>query len=769
MIICAILYCHVLISAVVAGVESTGRVWEDPRVNSCLTGYMTDLQSWVGNFGEFTENVDNKTAIDLSGKRNVVRSLDHELFWRKFPKEHRIRYLSMTNCFMTRVPSVFHKVDNHNRRLADTLEFLTLYGNNFGVLEPHTEMYNMSMNASVANELPVPAQLQIRSLSTWASGFHMLLFRRLQELDLRACSIQVLGSYIFERMPELRRLYLSENNIYYIESNAFDSLKSLRHVDLSRNYAYDGSGNQEEIIFESIFVFAGLKHLESLDFSFTRFGQRFLGIFNRIGKSLKRVSLCNSSIGRIRNDTFNTTSLKILDLSGNTEALFTPGGLRGVNNHLEVLYADNVSLKNMEGFMNFTHLKILKLSNNEINTIPENITKTLINLQILDLDNNRITAWGNNTISVMPKLKLLSLKNNNIHILSKDMYYDIQKLSFLGLSGNVLVCNCHARDMYEVASNNELLFNSTYFDTDDIMFGDFSHTGFVDFNEVIRRRQNITTFCEKRKACNVEFNYDVVGNYVLLDYEDYSNQYKCLSVSEGKSTGLYNVPSCSASNRDMEGAEEIILKSWNKYFLLLIPTFLLPFLLFAYVFRKNFRYFLITVRNSAMLSLINKNDCPDDETVFNYDVFVSYCNEDRAWVLDNLLSHVEKDCNVSVCLHERDFQVGLSILENIVSCMDRSQMIMLIISKRFLLSQWCQFEMHLAQHRLLETRREDLILVLLEDIPKRLRPNTLHYLMLTKTYIVWPKEESEQSLFWRRMKKSLVTHKLKKLDNVSLA
>ncbi|XP_047513275.1 toll-like receptor 5 isoform X2 [Pieris napi] len=155
--------------------------------------------------------------------------------------------------------------------------------------------------------------------------------------------------------------------------------------------------------------------------------------------------------------------------------------------------------------------------------------------------------------------------------------------------------------------------------------------------------------------------------------------------------------------------------------------------------------------------------------LFNYDVFVSYCNEDRAWVLDQLLPHVEIDCNISVCLHERDFQVGLSILENIVSCMDRSRSIMLIISRRFLLSQWCQFEMHLAQHRLLETRREDLILILVEEIPRRLRPNTLHFLMLTKTYIVWPKEESEKKEFWKRMKKSLVTQKLKNVENDSLA
>lgn len=86
---------------------------------------------------------------------------------------------------------------------------------------------------------------------------------------------------------------------------------------------------------------------------------------------------------------------------------------------------------------------------------------------------------------------------------------------------------------------------------------------------------------------------------------------------------------------------------------------------------------------------------------------------------------------------------------------------------RFYLIFFFQFK---SIARLLETRREDLILVLLEEIPRRLRPNTLHYLMLTKTYIVWPeKDKSEQSVFWRRMKKSLVTHKLQSTENVTLS
>lgn len=108
--------------------------------------------------------------------------------------------------------------------------------------------------------------------------------------------------------------------------------------------------------------------------------------------------------------------------------------------------------------------------------------------------------------------------------------------------------------------------------------------------------------------------------------------------------------------------------------------------------------------------------------------------------------------------------------------MDRSRVLLLVMSESFLSSNWCQFEMHLAQHRLLETRRDQLILVLLEDISQKKRPKILDYLMKTKTYIIWPVIHSgktdkkkilndkmankllneERNLFWKRLKKAII-------------
>lgn len=69
-------------------------------------------------------------------------------------------------------------------------------------------------------------------------------------------------------------------------------------------------------------------------------------------------------------------------------------------------------------------------------------------------------------------------------------------------------------------------------------------------------------------------------------------------------------------------------------------------------------------------------------------------------------------------------------------------------------------QLFLLNLRLLETRRDKLILVLLEDIPSRKQTRTLKYLMKTKTYIKWPVDPSEieqRKLFWKRLKRAIIS------------
>nr|CAD7394671.1 unnamed protein product [Timema cristinae] len=61
--------------------------------------------------------------------------------------------------------------------------------------------------------------------------------------------------------------------------------------------------------------------------------------------------------------------------------------------------------------------------------------------------------------------------------------------------------------------------------------------------------------------------------------------------------------------------------------------------------------------NATILSFMDdERSTTTKDRVFKYDIFVSYSDCNREWVLDELLPNLENDSNLKVCLHERDFQ-----------------------------------------------------------------------------------------------------------------
>ncbi|ESO87342.1 hypothetical protein LOTGIDRAFT_107312 [Lottia gigantea] len=138
-----------------------------------------------------------------------------------------------------------------------------------------------------------------------------------------------------------------------------------------------------------------------------------------------------------------------------------------------------------------------------------------------------------------------------------------------------------------------------------------------------------------------------------------------------------------------------------------------------------------------------------------YDVFVSYSAEDD-WVLDNLVPQLEGNEGMKLCIHERDFQPGRLIIDNIVESIENSRRVLIILSNNFARSEWCQFEMTLAQKHVLHQAMEPLCVVLLEDIDSENMSNSLHALLKTTTYITWYNDAENIHLFWDRLKNSLI-------------
>lgn len=412
-------------------------------------------------------------------------------------------------------------------------------------------------------------------------------------------------------MPVLQALYLGENLISTISSCAFNGLGKLLHLDLSQNHG----GIDNENVFLQGQVFEAIGKLKSLDLSFTKINPGDLSAFYSFGRNLERLSLCFTGINRLRPFHFNGTRLRFLDLSGNPGILRGKRLLRGLEGYLQVLYANEIGLKTAEAFRSFNQLEVLALRDNELTTISGSIASTLKNLQILDLTNNRLSIWFWPIFSLMPQLRFLSLRDNNFNIIAHEMLKDIGNINYIAFAGNFVVCNCNCRELFEIAYRNENVNYSRPIESRSYLGVTTSllyHRGFEDFNHKIMTRKKVSKDCEANQ-CTYAGDLEAEGNFLLVDFDPLT--YQCLLIAEGKSVPFSSIATCKGMKREVITDEMLGQGSNMVIILVIILTIVFPLLILGFIFRRNFIYFCITIRNSATLSLINNSVVPDGELI----------------------------------------------------------------------------------------------------------------------------------------------------------
>ncbi|XP_057710049.1 toll-like receptor 1 [Corythoichthys intestinalis] len=142
---------------------------------------------------------------------------------------------------------------------------------------------------------------------------------------------------------------------------------------------------------------------------------------------------------------------------------------------------------------------------------------------------------------------------------------------------------------------------------------------------------------------------------------------------------------------------------------------------------------------------------------FSYHAFVSYSHQDSHFVSSELAPALEK-AGFSLCVHERDFVPGDWIIDNIINCVESSYKTLFVLSKHFVQSEWCNYELFFAQHRAINIQQDSLVFILLEPIPTDCLPKKflrLRSLLQQQTYLEWPKDERKQQVFWASLKSML--------------
>ncbi|XP_017121428.1 toll-like receptor 13 isoform X2 [Drosophila elegans] len=758
--------------------------YESDDGNRCLLDMIKDDVIWWlypnGTLKEGTKKFANKMYLDLS-HGNLKE--DSELLRRTKLERRFIRWRIevFSAAFNTLSAAPFNTLDS----MRDSLKFLSLRGNNFSDLIPDAEAQFIA----------------------WAS-FPKL--PRLVELDISNCSIEYVSKDTFRNVTGLRRLFMSDNKIMTIYHDTFYYIQGLQYLDLSftnfLTYNYQLQLPTLEMALSLIYglkiqqyVFKLLPELVYLDLSHSKMTRNSAVAFAHLGAKLRYLSLCYTSIPMVSSTIFKNTVLEGLDLSGNPYLSYNviDDAFDGIADTLKYLYFEQSNLKDLEWAKSLKNLQVLGLAGNNINALTPHMFQSLESLEILDLSSNHVGNWYRSAFFNNSALRVLNLRSNTINMLSNEMLKDFERLDYLSLGENDFICDCGLRTVVELAAANNkdadcsynLLNYSQKEVAEDLLMAaeslhidrglwqsryipwlKRSYTNVKDFNRV-NHIIKVRIFSEDHKISKCSsatpYHMDELGSdlslkFQLLDYE--ASQYYCFN-----NTDQLQVDQLNCQVRTMNDLAEELHRVTNTVIAVLgsiIGVCILGFI--VYLKRWHIHYYYSSLKSAALLSSASKEAVDSFSQISQrdpsavYDIFISYCQNDRPWVLNELLPNVEETRDISICLHERDFQIGVTILDNIISCMDRSYSLMLIISSKFLLSHWCQFEMYLAQHRIFEVSKEHLILVFLEDIPRRKRPKTLQYLMDVKTYIKWPAgkgdsgpKSEERKLFWKRLRRTL--------------
>lgn len=555
---------------------------------------------------------------------------------------------------------------------------------------------------------------------------------KLKTLDMRYCNLEFIEENAFVQLESLSKLIVSHNKLRKISISAFSASNKLQHLDLSYNFDLvkvneNTSTERMEafrslvngLFFQTKLFSKQLKKLRFLDLSHTKLHALSGIALSYLGPEVDQLSLCYTNIPIIAEKMFQDTNLRVLDLSGN-QALpttFSNSSLTGVEEKLEIFSFENAYVKHIHWISKLKNLQILKLRQNNINSIPLDTFKNLKNLKIIDLSSNHLSHWYERII-YDHTVQVLDLRDNNINVLSQEMIRDFQMVDYLAIGRNRFICNCLLKDFLEIALRNTLRFDCDSMDssflTDSLpktfgqhdLYDTYTRVLYSYLSELKESHQTINEYFQHQSEstpevevydplekievsqvlksginCNtvrkhpkvalldqVEIDESKVNIYKvqLLDYSE--EDYQCINSNLTKAYNLADLEPCSYIETQVLNTSDVPTDILILYPLLVVMSASV-LIIFIYYRGYDIKYFCITFRNVTVLSLLDKdkrkllnkrNKLEEDE--YLYDVFVSYSEQNRDWILDHLLPNIEQRDGINVCLHERDFKVNFPLL-----------------------------------------------------------------------------------------------------------
>ncbi|KAJ8302148.1 hypothetical protein KUTeg_021135 [Tegillarca granosa] len=550
------------------------------------------------------------------------------------------------------------------------------------------------------------------------------------------------------RNTSLKQLYLDKNRLGLMEINALENIPdTVEYLSAADNKLTMGwYVLQTEVI-------KGVKEYNG-SFQHTAHNPYDLGksIFHRErGCDNERRSTCEGSIPKYKTeqmlalDMYLQNILKMnlpVPICKSVEKIhFSQCSLKyqipqltmSENNITYVDLSGNILYEWTGPVLNVHKIQYLDLSNNYCSSVSDVFFQDLKNLKTLNVSSN-ILGYTLNTdkegkkLGHLKALKQLDLSRNYIFSLSSRIFVGLQQLEHLNLSRNNLrdLLICHIIRLFGIQENIRHSLDSISVSNNITL--DFTGNNFM---------------C----TCNdLEFmKWFLNSKIIFRNFENYACRFQngtIFSFEFLKDTILIMERDCSSKVGLIAGLSAAIF---------VVITVIVGGIIYRYRWKLRYLYYM-TKSTYWGYSQIGHSDGE-----YEFDAFVSYADSDRKFVLEDVISNLEKDGGCRLCVHHRDFTPGLDIADNITSSIHKSNKTILILSPDFLKSYWCMFEFNMARMESIYSRdgRNVLFLVFYKNVSGKDLPLVMLDLIESQSYIEYPNDPQGNVVFWDKIKESI--------------
>lgn len=589
----------------------------------------------------------------------------------------------------------------------------------------HTSLVSLDIrNLSLAGRLPSETFLLLRNTpisslkmqSNQIANIPSGAFANLPKLiliDLSGCRIQTISESAFENLTVLQTLFLYDNSLAIVPRGLPSSLTKLNldqnQIDKLKNGDFDN-----------------LKILEELNIGRNSISElqeyAFLGL-----SQLQKLHLGLNRISTLPGKLFNLfTRLVSLELNGNNIK----------------------SIPASEGrFSSLTSLVYLKLDSNALSDMPLTLLRPLQSLVYLHLDNNQLGSLlaqdrSGELFRSLAKLKELHLRSNDIHTLPEAMLAEQKSLTILDLSKNRL---SHWEQHFFVSTESLLTLDLSL-----NLISLINETSISNLRSLQTLNLSGNPFactCSARWFCGWMNTTDIILPQRSL--------FTCNLPSpwQGKSMSSY----CNA---------KVDCTDYTLYYIIgavsvgCILTFLIMGVCYRYRWYVRYRCFRIKRGLRRGRSRKDYMHLPGDDKV--YDVYVSYAEEDRDWVAQNIIRKFDSgECagdqcegHYKLCFRDRDFVNGRPEIPSMDESLTASTYAFVIATDDYVTSNWCLFEFDMLMENKARKVISDIILIKVGKLHQNI-PKLMERMIQRHEYIEWISNETAEMNFLEKLTEQL--------------